>query len=161
MDEGFLTSWASKSQMVPPSNSIVVVRPELLSSCVGQKQTLRPCGSAKWITSACTRATSSAFNGRDQAVRGLESSTGRPPRTARCNNNSVINANHRRVMGIGVTDDLLGRHHCSHRASNTGSGGDTRAQGNSNDHREVVVVGGGLEQGGTATGGRVQVGKEA
>jgi hypothetical protein len=63
-------------------------------------------------------------------------------------------------MRTGVTDDLLARHHWSHRASNTGSGGDTRAQGNNNDHREVVVVVG-LEQGGTATDGRVQVGKEA
>ena len=139
MDESFWTSWASMFQMVPPSNCIVVVRLELLSSCVGQKQTLRPCGSAKWITSACTRATSSASNGRGQAVRGIESSTRRPPPTARCNNDSVINANHRRVMGTGVTDDLLGRHHSSHRASNSSSDGNKRAQGSSNDHRKVVV----------------------
>jgi len=160
MDESFWTSWASKFQLVPHFNCIVVVRLELLSSSVGEKQTLRPCGSAKWITFACTRATSSAFNVRGQAVRGLESSTGRPPRTARCNNDSVINANHRRVMGTGVTDDLLRKYHSSHRASISGSHGNERAQGSSNDHREVVV-GVRLEQGGTATGGRVQVDKEA
>jgi len=93
-------------------------------------------------------------------VRGLESSTRRPPRTARCNNDSVINANHRRVMGTGVTDDLLRKYHSSHRASNSGRDGNKRTQGSSTDHREVVV-GVRLEQGGTATGGRVQVDKEA
>ena len=93
-------------------------------------------------------------------MRGIESSTRRPPPTARCNSDSVINANHRRVMGTGVTDDLLGRHHSSHRASNSSSDGNKRAQGSSNDHRKVVV-GVRLEQGGTATGGRVQVDKEA
>ena len=49
---------------------------------------------------------------RAEAVRGLESSTGQPPRTTRCNKASVIIVSRGRIMGTGATDkELLGGYH--------------------------------------------------